>query len=69
MSSYEPQNGTPQAIYSLGICPVGKSVLFTREDFSFMGGEEYAKFILSRFDFGRLLQEPRLPPLRTLAPN
>jgi len=35
----------------------------------FLGSEESSKFILSRFDFEKLLQVPRLPPPRPFPPN
>ena len=48
----------------------------SKHGFLFLGSEQFAKFILSHFDFRRLLQEPWLPSLRQcfqinccLAPN
>jgi len=41
----------------------------SKHSFPFLGSQESAKFILSRFNFEKLLQEPRLPPPRPLPPK
>jgi len=41
----------------------------SKHGFPFLGSKESAKFIMSRFDFSRLLREPYLPPPRPLPPN
>ena len=41
----------------------------SKHDFPFLGSEESSKFILSRFNFKKILQVTRLPPPRPLPPN
>jgi len=41
----------------------------SKHGFPFLESKEYAKFILSKFDFEKLFKEPRLPPPRPLPPN
>jgi len=49
--------------------PIFPKIHNVQIQFPFLGSDESAKFILSRFDFEKLLQEPHQPPPRPLPSN